>query len=108
MDQIDLWLNDNIDKLIEIVINQRNVFVLDDDSDRIILFKIANINLKKLIINRFNDCFKSRKLNMKADLETVMYDSITIYKTTVKYFPRINLFSLKERNEIRDVMEIKD
>lgn len=107
VDKIDLWLNDNVDKLIEIVINQRKVFVLDDDSDEI-LFKVGTINFRKFIINRFNDFFRNCKLDMKADLETVIDDSITTYKTTVKYFARINLVSTKERNDIRDVIEIKD
>jgi len=107
VEKIDLWLNNNVEKLIEIVINQRKVFVLDDDSDEI-LFILGNINFRKFIINRFNNFFKNRKLDMKADLETVMDNSITTYKTVVKYFPRINLVSSTERNDIRDVLEIKD
>ena len=106
-EKIDLWLNNNVEKLIEIVTNQRKVFVLDDDSDEI-LFRVGNINYRKFIINRFNKFFKNRKLDMKADLETVIDDSITTYKTVIKYFPRINLVSTKERNDIRDVIEIKD
>ena len=106
-EKIDIWLNNNVEKLIEIVINQKKVFVLDNDSDEI-LFKVGNINFRKFIINRFNEFFRNCKLDMKADLETVMDDSIITYKTVIKYFPRINLVSTKERNDIRDVIEIKD